>query len=96
MAVAQRSEEFDPSEFYRSSDMALATYLKICGHDPQRVYWDSATCYWVFRMSDSLEDQLELFHRGDSRVDPKEFTRVFTQTKREFYDTNPDERHNRR
>jgi hypothetical protein len=32
---------------------------------------------------------VEEFTAGEARVEPREYNRVFTQTKREFYDSKP-------
>lgn len=82
-------EDLDPEEFYRTNDMAMATYLKLEGHPSQTVLWHGGTCYWVFRISDRLLDLADGFVGGDARVEPREYNRVFTQTKREFYDSKP-------
>lgn len=81
--------EFDPEEFHRTNDMAMATYLKVQGHTSQRVIWEGGTCYWWFRINESLLDCVESFTNGDALIEPREYNRVFTQTKREFYDSKP-------
>lgn len=75
----------DPEEFYRTNDMAMATFLKMNGNPVQHMSWVGQTCYWVFRITDALLDQIELFGEGNARVEPKEYNRAFHQTKKEFY-----------
>jgi hypothetical protein len=74
---------------YRTNDMAMVTYLKLCGHAVQQVYWESDTCYWSFLVSETLVSEVDKFLSSQARVEPREFNRVFNTTKREFYDTNP-------
>lgn len=76
-------------DFHRTNDMALATYLKLQGHTPQAVIWERATCYWLYRVTDHLLDSLDDFNESRALVEPKEYNKVFNQTKREFYDTKP-------
>lgn len=90
--MAMEARNLDPEEFFRTNDMAMSTYLKVRGHVVQAVEWKSGTCYWIFRVSDLLLDEVELFMAGSARIEPKEYNRVFTQTKREFYDSRPDEK----
>jgi hypothetical protein len=87
--MVAREEDISLDEHYRSNDMAMVTYLKICGHSVQRVVWESGTCYWVFWVSDTLLDQVEVFIGGNALIEPREYNKVFNQTKREFYDSKP-------
>lgn len=88
MAMTE-SESVSLDDFYRTNDMAMVTYLKISGHAVQRVFWEAGTCYWIFRITDVLLSQVDVFLMGDARIEPREYNRVFNHTKREFYDTNP-------
>lgn len=90
--ATEEVRDLDPEEFFRTNDMSMATYLKVRGHVTQAVDWKSGTCYWIFRVSDLLLDEVDRFLGGDALIEPKEYNRVFTQTKREFYDSKPDER----
>lgn len=81
------------SDFYRTNDMAMVTFLRVSGHPVQRVYWEGPTCYWEFRITDHLMAQVDEFVAGRSRIEPREYNRMFNQTKREFYDTNPGKVH---
>jgi len=80
---------FDPRQFYRTNDMAMVTYLKMEGHTSQRCVWEAQTCYWWFRITDSLLECVEKFSDGLALIEPREYNRLFTQTKREFYDSKP-------
>lgn len=88
MALTTRSD-------YRTSDMALVSYLKFLGHEPQDVVWENGTCYWIFVQSDGLISSVDTYASGQATIEPKEYNRLFGKTKREFFDNNPDE-HNRR
>jgi hypothetical protein len=81
--------DLDPEEFFRTNDMAMATFLKLNSHSVQRMTWVGGTCYWIFRVTDDLLECVEEFTAGEARVEPREYNRVFTQTKREFYDSKP-------
>lgn len=75
---------------YRTSDMALASYLKHEGHDAQRVEWENDTCYWFFRDTPHLLKSVDTFAEGKAMIEPREYNRIFGKTKREFYDSEPD------
>lgn len=92
MAYEEVERILDPEDFFRTNDMSMATYLKVKGHVTQMIDWKSGTCYWIFRISDLLLDEVDKFLAGEALIEPKEYNRVFTQTKREFYDSKPDER----
>lgn len=79
------SESFDPNRFYRTSDMAMVTFLRLSGHDVQSIVWEESVCYWVFRATDGLFEITDQFGRGESRVDPRLFNRDFAKTKSEFH-----------
>jgi len=85
MSVAE--QQLDPEEFYRTNDMAQTTYLKLRGHAVQLITWESGSCYWIFRITDALLDDLEHFSSGRARVEPREYNKVFTIVKHEFYDS---------
>lgn len=89
MELTEKEEAVSLGDFYRTNDMAMVTYLKISGHAVQRVLWEAGTCYWLFRASEFMLSQMEQFLSGQARIEPREFNRVFSHTKREFYDTNP-------
>jgi hypothetical protein len=76
----------DMHEFHKTNDMALVTYLKLKGHSTQDTKFEGQTCYWYFRLSDGLIDCIDEFTAGEGLVEPREYNRTFTQTKREFYD----------
>ena len=69
--------------------MAMSTYLKLLGFDSSGVDWDDGTCYWFFYDSPSLRNAVDKFNDKKSLVEPVEYNRIFSQTKREFYDSKP-------
>jgi hypothetical protein len=89
-ADAATEKGLDPRKFYRTNDMAMVTFLKTRGHPVQAVLWHGDTCYWNFRATDSLLDATEDFLEGLANVEPREYSRIFNETKREFYDSRDD------
>jgi hypothetical protein len=71
---------------YRTSDMALATFMKMRGHTAQRVAWEANTCYWYFAESMGLLELVDEFLDDRASVNPKEFNRVYGTTKSEFFE----------
>ena len=93
--MAQASADIDLEDFYRTNDMAMATYLKMQGHPVQTLIWAHDVCFWVFRVTDALLEETEVFLEGGARVEPRAYNRTFSDTKREFYDSK-DRRQGRR
>ena len=79
--------ELHPEDFYRSSDMAMVTYLKLCGHPVQQVLWMGDTCTWVFRVTDPLLDATEDFLSHRALVEPREYNKKFNETRKEFFES---------
>lgn len=82
-------------QFWRTNDMAFATYLKLEGFSSQNVSWQYGTCYWVFRVTDGLLDVVRKFEEGQALVEPREYSKAFSLTKKEFYNSKPDATHAR-
>jgi hypothetical protein len=80
------NSNLDMDEFHKINDMAMVTFLKLRGHTAQDVQWNGSTCFWVFRVTDSLLDLIDDFVDGKALVEPREYNRMFSDTKREFYD----------
>jgi hypothetical protein len=76
---------------FRTNDMALVTYLKMCGFSCQRTEWDGGTCYWYFMTGPKLLGAAETFASGEAVVEPREYNKIFGLTKHEFYDSDPSE-----
>jgi len=73
-------------EFHKTNDMALVTFLKCTGYTVQGVRLEGSTCYWFFRVSEGLIDAIDDFSSGDALVEPREYNRQFSQTKREMFE----------
>jgi hypothetical protein len=85
--TAQAAAKMNPEEFYKTEDMAMVTFLRMQSHAVQSVEWEGGhTCYWMFRVTDALLDATEDFLDGSATVEPREFSKKFSQTKKEFYD----------
>ena len=78
--------QFDIDDFHKTNDMSLVTFLKLKGHSPQDIAWSGGTCFWIFRVSDPLLDLMDNFNEGKALVEPREYNKVFSTTKKEFYD----------
>lgn len=83
-------------DYHRTSDMALVAWLKMEGHSPQKVAWEGDTCYWYFRITGTVLALCDDFAEGRALVEPKEYNRHYQQSKREFFNANPNDRRPRR
>lgn len=82
----------DPEEFYRTNDMAMATYLKLEGHPCQGLVWNRNVCFWLFRVTDALLDATEDFLDRKARIEPRAYSKEFDVTRQEFFDSKENRR----
>lgn len=74
-----------PKYYYKTNQMGLVSFLKLEGHTPQSIRWEEDdTCYWYFDKSDSLLGLVDQFLGGESKVEPREFNRIFGLTRKEL------------
>jgi hypothetical protein len=80
-------ENLNPSDFYRTDDMAMATFLKMEGHSPQQIGFleNDDNCYWWFRINDDLTDAVDCFNDGEASVEPREWARNFHNTRKQMF-----------
>lgn len=96
----------EEEEYFSTDEMALATYLIMCGETFVDVEWEETyhprgsreTCFFLFDRSSALESHIKDFNTGDARVDPRLFNATFGKMKRRMMDSNlpPHERRRRR
>jgi hypothetical protein len=81
--------DLDPREFYMTNDMALVTWLRLNRQSVQHIQWRGNNCHWAFRVNDVLLELVKEYMADKAMVNPKEFNRSFSDTKRELYDSKP-------
>ena len=74
-------------EQFRTNDMAMVAYLKMKGHSVQRMEWNGKTCWWFFPAISTLLDQVDEFLGDTALVNPRQYNKCLSDTKREFYDS---------
>ena len=79
--------DMNPSEFYKTNSMALATYLRMQGHTVQHVEWEDGVCHWFFRITDGLLDLADKFLNDEAMVNPRAYNYEYKRTKQELYRT---------
>jgi hypothetical protein len=89
VGVGVRISDLDPTEFYKTTDMALVTYLRMEGHTVQTTGWIGNTCHWAFAKTTELLGLVDQFARDEALVNPKSYNKEFSQTKSELYQTDP-------
>lgn len=77
--------DFDPDEFYRTTDMGLASYLKLESFTPQAVVWSDESCYWIFRMNEAIDKAADVYLGGHALVEPRRYNAMYGNTKKEFH-----------
>ena len=75
-----------PEDNCRTSDAALAAYLKTIGSHPVQILWQAGTCYWFFLKTPEVVKAVDDFTSGHALVEPVLYNRYFGETKRELYD----------
>jgi hypothetical protein len=73
-------------EPWKTNDLAMATYLKMMGHTPQRVGFEDRDCWWFFLHIPALTQAVDDFLSGRALVTPQEYNKQFGITKREMAD----------
>lgn len=73
-------------EPFKTNDMAMATYLEMQGHPPQKVEFEGQNCYWSFLYIPSLVQEVEAFLSQSAMVTPQAYNRAFAAVKREMVD----------
>ena len=74
-----------------TNDMAMAAFLELEGHTPQKVEWTDDTCRWTFMLTEMCQLEVEEFQTDAARVNPREYTKYFAKAKREFHNSKPSE-----
>lgn len=74
----------DGSKIFRTDDTSLATYLSL--HiEPKEYKWEERVCFWYFPDSPELAALVRDFSGGEARVDPREYSTMFSKRKKEMY-----------
>jgi hypothetical protein len=72
--------------FFRTNDMAMVTYLRMNGHSVQACAYEAdGDCWWQFLACDAITDLYNDFTQWKALVEPREYSKHFSATKREFH-----------
>lgn len=77
--------DLSPNDFFKTSDMALVTFMRVEGHTPQDVDFIDDTCFWWFMITDAMMETVQTFGAREGQVEPREYSKMFSVTKDEFY-----------
>lgn len=70
----------------RTTDLALATTLRLGGYEPQRMELnDDRNAVWVFLGDGGLHKLAEDYHDGQAEVEPKDFNQMLGRTRGQLY-----------
>lgn len=76
----------DQQRELRTQDLALATTLRLHGHEPIRMEVnDDRHGVWVFCGDGALHQIAEDYHDGCAEVEPKDYNQVLGRTRGELY-----------
>lgn len=70
---------------FRTSDMALATFLATRHIVHRGMELTGNEVVWLIPESEALSRELDDYRLGQARVEPVEFTRQMTRTRREMF-----------
>lgn len=73
-------------EPFKTNDMAMATYLEMEGHTPQKIEFEGQNCFWHFMYIPSLVAAVDSFLSQTALVTPQAYNRSFAAVKREMVD----------
>lgn len=73
--------------YYKTSDLALTTAISLYSPIETTEFIDNKKVFFVFLKSQELEKLIDLYRRGDMRVEPQQFfnqlrvikTRIYSQ-----------------
>lgn len=71
----------------RTTDLALATTLRVHGHRPARLELNEARHgVWVFDIVDGVRELAEDYRDGCLQVEPRDYNRALGRTRGELFD----------
>ena len=71
----------------RTTDLALATTLRVHGYLPTRLELNEArNGVWVYESVDGLSELVEDYHAGMCEVEPRDYNRALGRTRGELFD----------
>jgi hypothetical protein len=73
-------------EPFKTNDLAMATYLEMEGHPPQKIEFEGQDCFWHFLYIPALVAAVEAFLSQTAQVTPQAYNRAFATVKREMID----------
>jgi hypothetical protein len=71
---------------FKTNDMAMATFLEMEGHTPQKIEFEGQNCFWYFLYIPSLVAAVDSFLSQTAMVTPQAYNRAFAAVKREMVD----------
>lgn len=63
-----------------------AAYLKMAGFTHIRYEMDGKNCCWVYADSDELQEEVATYRDREAEVEPREFSRITNEVKREMFE----------
>lgn len=78
---------------WRTTDTSLATYLIIQGSEVLRFEWEKTfrmECYFVFKETDDLLDDVADYIGGAAQVEPRRFNLTYAQLKKQMFASKPE------
>jgi Domain of unknown function (DUF5659) len=75
------------TDVVRTTDLALATTLRVNGYLPSRLELNEArNGVWVYESSDGLPELVKDYHDGLVEVEPRDYNRALGRTRGELFD----------
>ena len=81
----------EASEFFKTDNTSLATYLSLT-FEPVKYQWEERACFWYFKNSPELAQQVTEYSGGEARVEPRAYSAMFSNRKKELFQAQRDNR----
>ncbi len=89
--MSETEYEQQDIKVYETVEITLVAYLLYVGFDVHNSYWVGRSYTWEFVESEELIQSITDFSLGHALVDPKSFSKIFSQIKFEMRKSKKDE-----
>lgn len=89
MTTSHSDTMLSADDEYRTDNISLVAYLKMCDFEPVRIEWVSRGkgCFWYFENRPEIGDTIKEFYDDEeSCVSPIAFSRMHARVKEEMFE----------
>lgn len=72
-------------ETFRTGDLALATTLRVHGHEHRGMELEGQNAVWVFDFTSGVRALVSQYHDGEVAVEPREYNKCLRKTRQQMF-----------